>query len=311
MNNESTVALIGLDWGTSSLRAYLFGADGTIIARCESGQGVQKVQRSRFREALDETCAEWLNQHPKIAIIASGMIGSQQGLRDAGYQHCPIGLAELGLRLCEADDLIGRRFRIVPGVLVPPTTGRTDIMRGEETQILGLASMLPVGTGYLVMPGTHSKWVRTRDGRIERFRSFLTGELFEAIARHTIVGRLFPSDQPEHHTVAFVAGLDAIRHEPEALSALLFSVRIQGILKERPLAELPSYLSGLLIGAELNAALAANDSAEPLTLVGERVLCERYAQALAHFGHKARFAPADVAAAGLFALGKRAGLLPD
>lgn len=300
--------LIALDWGTSSLRAYLFDREGQLIEHRASALGVQKIQQNRFLEALESLCGAWLSEHPQATVIACGMIGSQQGWRDAGYRQCPIGVDELGAELCRADDLLGRPFRIVPGLMMDPQR-RADIMRGEETQILGLPADYGQGQAVLVMPGSHCKWVELRDGFVTGFQSYLTGELFEAIAAHTIVGRLFPAIRPEHDEAAFAAGLQAVRSEPQSLTAWLFSVRAQGITGVRPAPALPSYLSGLLIGAELNSALLQFRGVSRVTLIGDAQLCARYEQALELFGITAIQAADELASKGLFRLAARAGLI--
>ena len=107
--------LIGLDWGTSSLRAYLFDAYGTELQRLQASQGILAVPEGRFRETFETLCAPWLAADPGLPVIASGMIGSRQGWREAPYAHAPAGFEEIASRLTALDDAAGRVFRLGPG----------------------------------------------------------------------------------------------------------------------------------------------------------------------------------------------------
>jgi 2-dehydro-3-deoxygalactonokinase len=300
-------ALIGLDWGTSSLRAYLYGPDGRVLARAHGELGVQAVRDGRFREAFEALCAPWLAARPAVPAIACGMVGSRQGWREAPYVECPAGFDELAAGLLRIDALAGRPFAIVPGVRSARGAALPDVMRGEETQVFGA---IDAGDATLVLPGTHSKWVRVSGRRIVAFRTYLTGELYAVLSAHSILGRLFPETGPhrwaEH---AFAQGLDLARDEPAGLTGLLFSARAEGLLGGLPADALPSYLSGLLIGAELAHACPGAGAAEhgPVTIVGAPELARRYAFALARLGVPATVAAGEPAAAGLQAIALAGG----
>src|ERR1043165_3814514 len=126
--------LIGLDWGTTSCRAYLIGADGAVLDRQLDGPGILKVD-GHFDPWLDSMIGGWIAAHGAAPVILSGMIGSRQGWKEAPYAKCPAG----------ADDIVQALARIAWGgldiVLVPGLStgkaGRPDVMRGEETQIFG------------------------------------------------------------------------------------------------------------------------------------------------------------------------------
>lgn len=306
--DANRASLIGLDWGTSSLRAYLFAASGAVLHRLESSDGVQQVPNRQFREVFEARCAAWLALDPALPVIACGMIGSQQGWREAAYVECPADLQRLAGGLTDLEDLAGRPFQIVPGLKLQTRDGHCDVMRGEETQIFGLRSAASTQASLYLLPGSHSKWVRCEADAVHDFRSFLTGELYAAIARHTIVGRLFPDagSGDDFDEAAFSDGLRRVREQPEALTAHLFSVRAQGLLKRRTPAELPSFLSGLLIGAELVAALRWATPASPITLIGAPGLSKRYRVALDRFEQTYTTADSDAAALGLFLIARSA-----
>ncbi len=311
--------LIGLDWGTSSLRAYLFGADGSVLARREAAAGIQAITDGGFRQAFESLCADWLQQTPGLPVIACGMIGSRQGWREAQYAPTPAGFAELASAMLAIDDAAGRRFQIVPGVCTVGASGTHDVIRGEETQVVGALSRLGMQQATIVLPGTHSKWVRVRDGRIAEFRTYMTGELFAVLARHSILGRLFIEPEgrntPPGEDRAFLDGLTRASADPGGLTSLLFSVRAEGLFARYDGQALPAYLSGLLIGAEIAHARAnradAPDRDDPTLLVGADALVERYAVALRLAGIEARSVPDAPVAEGLLALARSAGLIAD
>lgn len=334
-------AAIGLDWGTTSLRAYLFDAAGGVLDRREAPCGVQSILDGRFRDAFEALCAQWLAGEPGLPVIACGMIGSRQGWQEAPYVPTPAGFAELAAGVVPIDALAGRAFRIIPGVATvardPPLAhdqGTRDVIRGEETQVFGALSALGVNDAVIVLPGTHSKWVRVRDRRIVSFRTYMTGELYAVLARHSILGRLFAPDHEQRGqdagAPAFADGLARAAADPAGITALLFSVRAEALFDRYPPQALPAYLSGLLIGVEVahaarnavarstithpegSAAVeaAADGSARPLVaIVGSDELVRRYCVALAHAGLDTTSVPGVPAADGLFALARAAGLL--
>src|SRR3954468_15819608 len=180
--------LIGLDWGTTSCRAYLIGADGEVLDRQPDGPGILKIEDGHFGPWLDSMIGGWIATHGPAPVILSGMIGSRQGWKEAPYATCPAG----------ADDIVRALARIewselsialVPG-LSTENDGMPDVMRGEETQIFGALALSGKSDGLFLLPGTHSKWAHVQDGRIASFRTFVTGEVFGALKEHTILGRL-------------------------------------------------------------------------------------------------------------------------
>ncbi len=249
--------LIGLDWGTSSLRAYLFDGRGHVLAQRRAAQGILSVAPGGFRETFHAICHGWLDD-ATLPVIACGMVGSRQGWQEAPYAAAPAGFAALSRQLLRIDAAAGRPFAIVPGVSLLRADGTHDVMRGEETQVFGAldadAARAPAQATDWVLPGTHSKWVQVRADEIVAFRTYLTGELYAVLSEHSILGRLFargagpgaadPSD-------AFRDGVARAAADPAGLSALLFSVRAEGLFGRYDAQALPDYLSGLLIGAEI------------------------------------------------------------
>ncbi|MBC7499752.1 MAG: 2-dehydro-3-deoxygalactonokinase [Herminiimonas sp.] len=308
--------LIALDWGSSSLRAYLMRGPLDVADSRSAPWGILHLPDGGFEAALQQLCGDWLTQYPTTPVIAAGMVGSAQGWREAPYATAPAGLGDLASQLAVVTVAGGRRIAIVPGV----RTGgiRPNVMRGEETQIFGVLAMAndrDAPTELLVLPGTHSKWVVAADGRIIDFLTFMTGELFAVLCEHSILGRLMPSsavfDQAAFERGARMA-LDPT--SPGPFSAL-FSVRSLGLTGVLPHSSLADYLSGLLIGTEIAEGKRAFTSSvdfarQQIHLIGDEKLCERYRRVLPLFGLHALPAVTHVAtAAGLWRVALAAGLI--
>lgn len=285
-----TPRLVALDWGTSSLRAWLLGDGGAVLAEKSAPLGILKVQDGDFGAAFRSVCGEWLAK--PLPAVASGMIGSRQGWVEAPYAPCPAGFEALTRGFAWAESG-GTRVAIVPGVSCVDANGVPDVMRGEETQVFGALD----GDGAYVLPGTHSKWVTVAGGRIESFATYMTGELFAVLREHSILGRTMSPDAA-HAPAAFRRGWEATRRGDGALLHRLFGARTLGLLGNLAPDEAPSYLSGLLIGEEVRANRAAAGSC--VTLIGDPELCERYREVLGGAGVVVSTAPADAARVGLW-----------
>ncbi|HEX2941290.1 MAG TPA: 2-dehydro-3-deoxygalactonokinase, partial [Rhodopila sp.] len=251
--------LIALDWGTSSLRAYLIGGSGRILDRRTEPWGIMQVPAGEFAARFDTITSSWRARWPRLPALAAGMIGSAQGWVEAPYCPCPAGPAELATRLVTVPNA---SLCIVPGVVqggAGAVDARPDVMRGEETQIAGALALRPMlhRESRLVMPGTHCKWVDIKDGRIARFTTYMTGEVFAVLRQHSILGRLAGADTPPAtpDSPAFLRGVDAARDARNGVAPLLFSARALVLAGRMPASDSLDYLSGLLIGDELRNAL--------------------------------------------------------
>ncbi|MFD2264077.1 2-dehydro-3-deoxygalactonokinase [Lacibacterium aquatile] len=277
--------LIGIDWGTSSFRAFRFAEDGSLLATHSAARGILTVEGGKFAEALQGEIGSWLDGSP---LLLSGMIGSRQGWIEAPYCPAPAGADEIAAACI---DLPGFSGHIVPGV----STVRPDVMRGEETQILGTG----IQDGLICTPGTHSKWVRVVGGRIVDFATHMTGELYAVLRQHSILGRLMEGDGEDEG--AFLAGVATAKADP-ALGRTLFTARSYGLFEKVPASGLASYLSGLLIGTEI----ASEPGDGPVYLIATPALTKRYQAGLSVFGRTAQSIDgADAAAKGLWAIGQR------
>ena len=305
----SPCALIGLDWGTTSFRAYRLGADGKVIEAKSAPAGILKVPAGGFEEVFEREIGPWLAQRPDLPVIAAGMITSRQGWVEVPYCPCPAGCAEIAGALLRHETGAGRNVHFVPGLSITGADGVPDVMRGEETQIIGAVEGA-VGRRLLVLPGTHSKWALVEDGRLVWFATFMTGELFAVLKEHSILGRLIAGEQDDAD--AFRRGLTYARASRGGLLKRLFSARTLGLFGALPETGIASYLSGLLIGSELREALECLERGpadQEITVVGSSDLAGRYLAAIADAGLRGRLAPESAGARGLFLIARAAGLI--
>ena len=242
--------LIGVDWGTSSCRAYLMGRTGQILETVSTDKGILQVESGAFADTLETIIGPW--RRPGLPVVLSGMIGSRQGWIEAPYISIPASFDEIAAALVQHPE--DADIYVVPG-LAQDLPGQTpDVMRGEETQIVGAVGDASERQ-LLVMPGTHSKWVLIDDRKVVWFATFMTGELFALLKDHSILGRLMTASDDGRDQSAFEQGLDAATTLPGGLLQHLFSARTLGLFDRLPENAIASYLSGLLIGHELADAL--------------------------------------------------------
>ncbi|HYC05011.1 MAG TPA: 2-dehydro-3-deoxygalactonokinase [Azospirillaceae bacterium] len=294
----SEPALLAVDWGTSSLRAWVLDRDGAVLRRHAEAAGVGALKpgaaeaffRARIVPAL---------QAEGLPALLCGMVGSTLGWSVAPYAACPADGDAVAAGLVP----VGERIAIVPGLRCDGPFGAPDVMRGEETQILGWLAGDPArrrGRHVLCLPGTHSKWVLVEEGRVVRFATSMTGELFELLRRQGTLA----SDAPADDHAAFARGLIAAG-DGGALAARLFGVRARAVTGAMPGTEAPAFLSGLLIGAEISSLSRLPGFDEgPVHLVGAPVLTGLYARALGPRPHQEHEGEA-AAIAGLLDLSRR------
>ncbi len=249
----AAIACIVADWGTTNLRAWAMGADGTTLDQRRSPRGLMAVEGGRFSEALEEVCSDWLASRQRLPVVMSGMVGSKLGWKEAPYLGAPVALDGLARHLCPAEVRLNTTVWIVPGVKMDEPV-QPEVMRGEETQILGALEAMGIDDGIFLLPGTHSKWAIVEDRSLVAFRTYMTGELYGLLRRSGTLSQLMEGDEP--YDAAFREGV-ARANSSEAPSLLhsLFSVRTLGLFERVPRSGLASYMSGLLIGAEMQDAL--------------------------------------------------------
>jgi 2-dehydro-3-deoxygalactonokinase len=303
---STDVRLIGLDWGTTRLRAYLYDADGNIVSARQRAWGIRQLPEGGYAAALQGITADW----PPCTAIAAGMVGSRQGWLEVPYVDAPADTAAIAQGAQRVDACTTHPLWIVPGLR---QHAPANVMRGEETQIIGALMQQPERRARFVLPGTHSKWASAIDGRIVSFDTVMTGEVYALLIEHSILGagvtehrgRPFPNK-------AFERGLhDARESGASGVFSRLFSVRALMLNGELDVEDVPDFLSGLLIGEEFRIAHVRDggDASAPLSLIGDASLCHRYAIAATYFGHASPTIVHDAAASGLWQLASTAGLL--
>lgn len=298
-------ALVGIDWGTTNARALRFDAAGTVVELRERPLGILRVANGDFAGAFADLAGDWRAAAPGVPVLMCGMIGSRQGWREVPYADCPATLPQIASALLEVSLGADRGLHIVPGLRVLGDDGEWDVMRGEETQLWG--ADLPDGS-CAVLPGTHSKWAwMGRNGAVHTFRTYMTGELYALCTQHGILGRLmdFGHDSPED----FESGVRRGLAEHAQATHVLFAARTAALMGRVSSQGLPDFLSGLLIGIEIASARRAGPCGESITLIGDELMCRRYAAALLVAGMHGHIADPGVTLRGQWRVAQAAGLL--
>ena len=296
--------LISVDWGVSSFRACLAAADGAAIDRVSAEKGSLSLAAGEHEAFLASALGAWKSRFPDLPIFMSGMVGSRQGWVEAPYAACPAGLDEIAAATLTIRSAKLGRVLLAPGLSVLDSSGAPDVMRGEETQILGALGASGRADGLFVLPGTHSKWARVEAGRIVAFETFMTGEVFAALKDHTVLGRLMTPARGDNEPSGFALGVgaaSALRRPGDLLHAI-FMTRTLGLFDRVAPDELAEYLSGLLIAAEIVAGARGALSA---LVVGSPALAARYRTAGSLLGLDLSPAPANCATLGQIALLRR------
>src|ERR1700722_5989614 len=301
-------ALIAIDWGSSTFRAYLMSANREVLDRVASGDGIGGVAPGAFPVTLKRLIGQWLDAHSSLPVIASGMVGSRHGWREAPYVPCPAGPRDVAAHLIQVE-ANGRRVHLAPGLSYVDEAAEPDVMRGEETEIFGVADS---GARLIVLPGSHSKWARVEDDRVVAFKTFVTGELFAALRDHTVAGafaRAGPAKSPgEAFALGVRRGAAAAACEGKSgLLGLLFGARSLPLMGALDGDDAGEYLSGLPIGAEIGEGRRL--PGEEPHVAGAEALVERYLAAFEALGMRANPAPPHAAARGLFRIARDGGLL--
>ncbi len=285
--NSRTPAFVAVDWGTSSFRGWLMTADGHVLAETRGPEGMLHCATSGFAPVLADHLAK-LGASQDLPVLICGMAGAKQGWIEAPYLHTPTRLDALhdgAQRVATAGDV-----RILPGI-AQADAAAPDVMRGEETQLLGVTES--DFTGLVCIPGTHSKWIRIDNGSVVSFTTYMTGELFSVIAQHSILKHAIDSDAGSTAANnAFRDGLQRALDRPSALPASLFSLRAAQLLGFEKQADGAARLSGLLIGTEI-ADARSRYGKNPVRLIGAGALKDLYAATLAGAGFETSIVDAE------------------
>lgn len=237
---------VGVDWGISNLRAFAVDAKGRVLDQRSSDRGMGTLKPSEFEAVLLDLIEPWLAAEHVLPVYACGMVGARQGWFEAAYRDVPC--QPVTSQKLTSVQTVDRRIqvKILPGLSQskPP-----DVMRGEETQIGGLLALHPDFTGAVCLPGTHSKWANIVDGKVSAFQTFMTGELFAIISKHSVLRHCLCHTDLDR-AVFFDVALSTIA-SPLKLSTDLFGLRAASLLQDQKPDAASARLSGMLIGQEL------------------------------------------------------------
>lgn len=287
-------ALIGLDWGTSSLRAWRIAADGAVLDERRRPWGILHLPDGGFPAAFAAVTEGWREGAPPL--LACGMVGSRNGWVEAAYAPLPFDLTRFDAPFASVATGAGDALLVVPGLADPEGP---DVMRGEETEAAGAYALLgrPAGPLTVVLPGTHSKWIRIEDGVVRGFATAMTGELHALLLRHSILAQnLGEACAPDAAAAAAAFAAGVRRGAERGALAGLFAARAATLLGRRDPGLLPEVVSGVLIGEEL-ARMGGDGEID--ALVGDEAVTQRYAQALLCLGRAAPRRIGSAAAHGL------------
>ncbi len=300
----SNAVLIGIDWGTSSLRAYLIDEKGDVIDKISSAQGIINVKNQAFKQVLERLISPWVSESD-LPILASGMISSRNGWVETPYLHLPIDANGLANSLLRHNLSENRSIYFVTGA----SNGdylEPDVMRGEETQIVA-ASSIGLVDGTFVLPGTHSKWIQVKNGKIANFSTYMTGEIFGALKENTILGAMM--EDSEFDEEIFRNGVAVGFNGADKLLNRLFHVRTLSLFGKLSKTSTADYMSGILIGAEVASNACRESRLGTISIIGDSDLVIRYKIAIKYAGLKSQIYSGDIVAKGHFLIAKEAGLL--
>lgn len=289
---------VAINWGSSRFRAWRVDDAGRVVDAIDTAEGITGLGRDGIARVVASHAHRWKGAGP---ILAAGMIGSQSGWCDAGYLPCPVAPLMIARSLVQAR-IADCEVQIVPGLSCIRADGAPDVMRGEETELLGLLQSDP-GLETIVLPGTHTKWVRLAEGRVAHFMTALSSELFDTLRTRGLLAPLM--GEQSHDGATFLAAAGDAAGDRVSLVTRLFGERARVMTGRGPAQAVPSRVRGLLIGSEIADAREAGylEGERPLPLVGNPALGALYAQALEAQGRAARLHDAgDAAIAGFHAI---------
>jgi 2-dehydro-3-deoxygalactonokinase len=287
--------MIAVNWGTSNFRAYKLDAKWHVEAEKSSDRGAITVPSGGFQDALMSEVLEWMDGNDN-RILMCGMVGARRGWMEAPYVPVPATFEQVVKGVIQIE-VEGLDVRIVPGLIGSDSNGVPDVLRGEETEVLGCQAEV-VGNVQFCLPGTHTKWLRMEGGKLGSFLTSMTGDLFRAIRSGTIL-RSCTQHEPDDER-AFLKGVARAGQGGE-LGHQLFGVRTLVLTGDMKESSASSYLSGLLIGNEVKQVSGKDGS---IHLIGDGTLCVLYQKAMREFGVIATMEPEGAALRGLQRIGR-------
>ena len=276
---------IAVDWGTSSFRAYLIEND-IVSDRIETKDGMKFIDNNSFEKTFISLIKNWLVDDQTIDVLASGMVGARQGWVEAPYQETPCDLNNIKFILPTIND--NRiALKIFSGI---SQIDQPDVMRGEETQVAGFFYENPDFVGSICLPGTHTKWIKVKDRSIEKFQTFMTGELFEVISQNTVLMHSVKSNKTDQEEI--LKSVEMILKDPSLFGNALFQLRADDLINSKDSVIYKSRLSGYLLGLELLGSMDYWKKSK-IALIGNRDLVKLYNYVLKNKGSSIIFYEAE------------------
>jgi len=282
----SAISWIAVDWGTTQLRAWGLTPQNEVLYKGSSPQGMGSIKPHEFESVLLHLIADWLVPDQQTIVIACGMVGARQGWVEAPYMTVPCQATGELVMAPTSDPRL--RVYICPGAM---QTDPADVMRGEETQIAGILAQMPEFKGMVCLPGTHTKWAYIADGIIRSFTTFMSGELFSLLGRQSVLSHSVMT--AEFAMEAFHRAVGDISASPSLLAAKLFAIRSNDILFHHSAAQSRAELSGLLIGAELQAVTSYYLGDDDIIILGSDSLAHLYRDGLSAMGKTSTLVPGE------------------
>lgn len=300
------------DWGTSLMRLHLCERNGDAVRVIDEAAGPGIKFCDDPEAAFFAAAGAWFDRDGAMPVILAGMVGSSVGWVDCPYAPCPATAADLAARMTRIEAR-GVTIAVVPGLRATSIFGLPDVMRGEEAQLFGwIADHVAPGPRIVCLPGTHAKWAIVEGESVTSFFTSMTGELFEILVAHSLVGRGMTPHQPGSDIASndrgFADGLDTAVMTPTlSFEHAIFSARSRLVTGGLAADDARAYLSGLLIGCEVRDAIAAHRAhgVDPgrVALIATPQLAQLYAAALARLGVASEsYAGADASLRGLATL---------
>jgi 2-dehydro-3-deoxygalactonokinase len=277
------------DWGTSSFRLRLVQAESqTVLHEVTTAQGIasihklwqsddQKTDRLAFYRSVIESNMLTIKQSVEhslvhVPVIISGMASASIGMMELPYKDLPFSTRGTDLLVTTVEPTLDFPHPLV--VISGVTTGK-DVLRGEETLLVGCNVAKTTTDQLFIFPGTHSKHIRVKNGNARDFKTYMTGELFDLLANKSILSGAVEKDPVPFPLTGNTAFDEGIHEGVEAnLLNSFFNIRINQLFNKRKPKDNYHYLSGLLIGAELKSV--ADRPYTAITLVCDTQMRNRY-----------------------------------
>ncbi len=279
---------IAIDWGSSSFRSFLLDAKLELVDQIKNSFGVFQLP-DPFENVLSSVCAHWFRQYSIDAILIAGAAGSREGWLEVPYVTCPVKVEHIGAATLSPSSSLDQVIKLFPGAKCKSPSGLVDVMRGEETLLLGAIEVTDLNDALVCLPGTHSKWAEVRSGQIASFATLMTGEIFGLLQEHGSIGALISDhDKNTFDSASFTAGIEdylaVCAQQETSLLHMIFSMRAKVVSGQSRVHSQNSYLSGVILADEVYTAKKMFPQSDAVILITDAKFRDLYKQALTYIG---------------------------